>query len=525
MLAAFISFQGFGQTCTASYSASQSGATVSFTNTSSGNYSWLYWDFGDGNTSTQMNPTHTYAPGLYAACLYIGDSMQNCYSTYCDSFFVQGGGGCTAAFTLTTSGLTIASSNSSSGASSYLWEVYDQNANLVHTTNGQNMTYTANAGGVYTVCLNAYDGNGNLCDQTCQTVTLSGGGGGSCQAYFTYTTSGNTFVFNDASTGTYDWITWDFGDGNSGTGTPVTHVYANSGLYLVCMTISDSAQTCYDTYCDSIWVQGGGGGGCTAAFTMTASGNTITTTNQSTGAGSYEWYIYDSNWNQTIIPGTNLTYTAPSAGVYTVCLYAYDNANLFCDSTCQTITLSGGGGGGCSASFQIVPDSTGGYMLITTVTGTQPFTYLWDFGDGNTSTQSNPTHVYQQTGAYTICLTMSDANGCTATYCDSLWVVGGTSISSMIIIGMDDMEIIAAGNELYPNPTTGDAWMDITAQRNVTSTVRIFSTSGQLIRTEEIELLQGNNRIAIDANGLAEGLYFLRIEAGETALRSSFIKR
>ncbi len=43
--------------------------------------------------------------------------------------------------------------------------------------------------------------------------------------------------------------------------------------------------------------------------------------------------------------------------------------------------------------------------------GTEPYTWHWDFGDGSTSTQQNPTHVYTKAGTYTVTLTVTDANG------------------------------------------------------------------------------------------------------------------
>lgn len=48
----------------------------------------MLWDFGDGSTSTDPYPTHTYAaPGNYIVCLMVGVAGTSCYDTYCDSSF------------------------------------------------------------------------------------------------------------------------------------------------------------------------------------------------------------------------------------------------------------------------------------------------------------------------------------------------------------------------------------------------------------------------------------------------------
>ena len=52
----------------------------------------------------------------------------------------------------------------------------------------------------------------------------------------------------------------------------------------------------------------------------------------------------------------------------------------------------------------------------TTTGGTAPITYTWDFKDGNTSTDLNPTHVYSHTGSYDVSLVVSDSKGCSANY-------------------------------------------------------------------------------------------------------------
>tara|TARA_B100001939_G_scaffold1725_1_gene1628 strand:- start:1400 stop:2470 length:1071 start_codon:yes stop_codon:yes gene_type:complete len=88
--------------CTADFTYVQNGPTTYFTDLSfitqgwSTNYSVSYlWDFGDGNTSTLQNPSHTYSNGLYSPCLtvtYFDSVIMNfCTSIYCDSILIGNG--------------------------------------------------------------------------------------------------------------------------------------------------------------------------------------------------------------------------------------------------------------------------------------------------------------------------------------------------------------------------------------------------------------------------------------------------
>jgi|GEM_PF-2398343 len=90
--------------CQADFSYMQNGPTTIFTDLSTtqfANYSVTWdWDLGDGNSSTQQNPTHTYASpgpnnGWYWSCLIVtyfdSTTINSCTSVYCDSIFIGNG--------------------------------------------------------------------------------------------------------------------------------------------------------------------------------------------------------------------------------------------------------------------------------------------------------------------------------------------------------------------------------------------------------------------------------------------------
>ena len=88
------------QQCQADFSYMQNGSTTIFTDLSTINSGWSTnysvtwdWDLGDGNSSTQQNPTHTYTNnGIYTPCLtvtYFDSTIINwCTSVYCDSILI-----------------------------------------------------------------------------------------------------------------------------------------------------------------------------------------------------------------------------------------------------------------------------------------------------------------------------------------------------------------------------------------------------------------------------------------------------
>ncbi|MDB4534076.1 PKD domain-containing protein [Vicingaceae bacterium] len=156
---------------------------------------------------------------------------------------------------------------------------------------------------------------------------------------------------------------------------------------------------------------------CVASFSYIDNGNgDISFTSTGTG-GTWNWNFGDGNTSLQ----TNPSHTFNLNGTYWVQLEVSDS-NCF-DSTSQQIVVTSAIPCNLNTSFTYVDNGNGVYDFTATVTGgSGPYTYLWDFIGGSNSTISNPTVAYSTSGIYNPCLTVTDVNGCTSTYCDSIQV-------------------------------------------------------------------------------------------------------
>jgi len=85
--------------------------------------------------------------------------------------------------------------------------------------------------------------------------------------------------------------------------------------------------------------------------------------------------------------------------------------------------------------------------------GVSPYAFMWAFSDGSISSASNPVWNIETPGLYTACLTIEDANGCTATTCDSVMVDGNGNIDPGPL--NDDCyngTLISVGSSCTPTP-------------------------------------------------------------------------
>ncbi|KKL11952.1 hypothetical protein LCGC14_2540630, partial [marine sediment metagenome] len=143
-----------------------------------------------------------------------------------------------------------------------------------------------------------------------------------------------------------------------------------------------------------------------ARFRLSAADLSLETENNSSGLNnSYSWSFGDGFQSNEFQPVR--TYDKP--GSYEVCLTVFDSLTNCFDEVCQVIEV---GQVVCAADFEFYYDTTVANKIVYTSTSTGPlYSYMWLFGDGNVSTEENPTHIYQQNGYYDVSLIVVDRNG------------------------------------------------------------------------------------------------------------------
>jgi len=150
----------------------------------------------------------------------------------------------------------------------------------------------------------------------------------------------------------------------------------------------------------------------TAAFSSSASAPCVLPadiqfTNMSTGATGYQWILGNGTQSSDVNP----TATYENAGTYTVTLIAISGAGC-ADTTTGTVIIDNVPTAGFTLN-----NAQGCAPLVVNFgnNSTTGLDYFWDFGDGTTSTISNPIHVYEIPGEYEVTLIVTGAGGCSDT--------------------------------------------------------------------------------------------------------------
>lgn len=126
--------------------------------------------------------------------------------------------------------------------------------------------------------------------------------------------------------------------------------------------------------------------------------------------------------------------------------------------------------------------------------------YFWDFGDEATSQEENPTHSYDAAGKYEVLFTVDNGGICS------------DSIRKNIEIILDNVSNYKLHDwTIYPNPTKGRFTIDFGSFVEKQVHVQMFNSLGQGILDEHIQIQQDNNRKVYLADWPA-GLYYIQLQ-------------
>jgi PKD repeat protein len=186
-----------------------------------------------------------------------------------------------------------------------------------------------------------------------------------------------------------------------------------------------------------------------------------------------------------------------TAGAKTVRLIA---SNTFgADTTSQTVTVIPFP----TANFTSVAS---GLTVQFTNTSINSDTYLWNFGDGATSTETNPEHTYASPGIYSVKLAAT--NECRT-------VEKNSNISTSVATSdlPDDLTVALA-----PNPSSGDFSLYLNSKYAMgAATALLYDAQGRLIHQKTTQIRAGKSSVDFTGLALPKGVYQVQLRTQEGA--------
>jgi PKD repeat protein len=412
-------------------SASQAGSlTIAFTGTATGATAFA-WDFGDGGTSTEQNPTHVYAaPGDYPVTLTASDDVPPDAST---TATVHVDVAPAAAFVATqvAGTLNVAFTNASTGApTGFAWDFGDASQSTQTSP-----THAFPAAGTYTVTLTATNPGGS--GTVSQPVTVVPTAPRSSFKSAAAPPAGpHAVAFTDTSSGAPTSFGWNFGDADASvvqsTAASPTHVFAKPGAYTVTFT------ACNAGGCDATPAQTtitapnrAPQAAVTVATNPASAGTTVgfdasSSTDPDADHLTYSWDL-DNDGSFGDAGGATATRAFPTAGNFTVRVRVSDGAVT--DTQAATVTVIRERPP--VAAFTFAPGSPGVGGVVTFISAsTDPDGTIarldWDLdGDGrfNDASGQAAQWTYLSPGPHTVSLRATDDRGVSTTAVQTVNVV------------------------------------------------------------------------------------------------------
>jgi Zn-dependent metalloprotease len=458
----------FNATVTSSFTAATTSfctipATANFTNTSANGNTYL-WHFGDGDTSSAANPAHTYlAAGIYTVTLDVDGgpcgNATNSVNNYID--------------------ITLPASPAASSAS----VCSGASASLNATGSAQLTWYDVPTGGTALGTGSVYntpaltspttyyvESRIAAAPQHAGPANNSFGGGSN----FT-NTNYHDLIFDVYSPTTLVSVVVYAGAAGNRTFTLIHNaatlqtitVNVPNGQSTVTLNWPLPVGTAFELGC-----QGNVNlyrNNANASFPYTLNG-VLSITGTNAGNPGYYYYFYD--W---ILQGAPCVSARTPVPVTVNTITAGYNSSVV----------------GGTASFTDISVSTGTIV-----------SWHWDFGNGDTSNVQNPVYIYTTVNSYSVCLTITDNNGCTNTTCRQV---------AVIELGVNQLSL-SAGISVFPNPVNNIMQISFGSATSSSWKMKLNNVIGQQVAEKIVKEVQAGNHIEWNLSSLAPGSYTLIME-------------
>ncbi len=325
-------------------------------------------------------------------------------------------------------------------------------------------------------------------------------------------TSSSTTGYNFKFVATADYkineVTWDFGDGKTGTGIEVEHQYDSLGTYKVkARIVGDNCVIEMNMTVQVTDRKVSNGNPCAFDFNYTVDRAGLVTFTSKFGT-KYEklsWEFGDG----TSSTDENPTHQYTKAGEYKVSLTAVING-VPCTLT-KVIKISNVANNPCPNDFEVKLDSlTASFSFVST---TKPDSVYWFFGDSSTSNEINPKHTYAKAGTYPVLLVLY-FNGvpCRLVKPIKLGNVRGSTVEISI-------------KEVNPNPAASDLTVTVKSNGAYTVDLHIADVTGGAIQKHTLNLVDGENKVPLMVDSLQVGVYYIIIyHNGTPVTKATFQK-
>ena len=436
-------------------------------------------------TLTGLIPNTSYSVFIKDSCgvnLLSSNATLNFNTPNCPAVTAQG--------SVTLTGSTVNALNTGSPSDSILW-LWGNGAN----STGSSPIYTYPTPGIYTVQQVASNYCGNS-DTLTFTLTVCG----SVVSQFAVAGNGQTKVFNaGASIGAGLSYSWNFGDGFTATGSNPTHSFANPGVYIVNLVVTDACGIAASSsqnvsICTTVQPSFTSSAASALSFNFSA---------QPAGLSSYSWDFGDG----TTASGAMTSHTYGSSGTFAVTLTCTDTCGgsysvLDTVSTCPALNAN--------FNFNIASSGSNGMLVQFFANVTGSLGLIWDWGDGSqTSTQaSSISHQYATVNLnYTI--TLKAYNECG----DTVEV-----IKSLNEVGLPEQSILQF--KTYPNPVSESLTIEFSTPLN--GTYYLYDVTGGLVRSERFA---ESTLVVFSTSDLSKGSYILKVESDQRVKNSIIFKQ